>query len=197
MVAEIVAVVFVVTAKDFTVNVADVLPAAIVAVLGTVAALESLFSETFNPPAGAADVIVTVPMLVFPPFTEVGLRVTAVNVGAVIVSIAVWLWSLKVAEIVAVFCAATANDLTVNVADVLPDATVTEEGTVAEVVLLDSLTAIPPAGAVRLSETVPVELVPPATVVGLRLNDARLGGVTVRLAAFETDPAFAVIVAIF
>jgi len=67
--------------------------------------------------------------------------------------------------------------LTVNVALVAPAATVTLEGTVAAaVLLLESATCAPPAGASPLSVTVPVEELPPVTLVGFSPSEARLGG---------------------
>src|SRR2546423_4032300 len=69
--------------------------------------------------------------------------------------------------------AATALVLIVNVALVAPAATVTLEGTVAAaVLLLESATVAPPAGAAPLNVTVPVEdCVPPITLVGLSVSD--------------------------
>ena len=62
---------------------------------------------------------------------------------------------------------------TVNVALLAPAATVTLDGTLAtEVLLLDSVTVVPPDGAGPLSVTVPVEELPPWTVVGLRVSEA-------------------------
>jgi hypothetical protein len=62
---------------------------------------------------------------------------------------------------------ATPLVLTVNVTLVAPAATVTLEGTLAAVVLLlESATCAPPAGAAPLNVTVPVEEFPPATLVG-------------------------------
>ena len=82
--------------------------------------------------------------------------------------------------------AATALVLTVNVAVVAPAATITLEGTLTTVVLLlESPTCAPPAGAGPLSVTVPVEdCTPPTALVGLRLSDESVGdaggaGVTV------------------
>jgi hypothetical protein len=78
---------------------------------------------------------------------------------------------------VTVVDAATALVLTVNDALAAPAATVTLEGTLAVVVLLlDSMTCAPPAGAAALSVTVPVEDFPPVTLVGFRANEARVGG---------------------
>jgi hypothetical protein len=72
---------------------------------------------------------------------------------------------------------ATPLVLTVNVTLVAPAATVTLEGTLAAVVLLlESATSAPPAGAGPLSVTVPVEELPPVTLVGLNVIEARVGG---------------------
>jgi len=85
----------------------------------------------------------------------------------------------------------------VNVAEVLVAGTVTEAPTVAEVVVLDSFTTTPPAAAGPLRVTVPVDETPPATVIGLRAIEARVGGVTVTIAVFEAVPLLAVIVTTF
>jgi hypothetical protein len=69
----------------------------------------------------------------------------------------------------------TAAVVTVKVAVVKPAATVTLGGVVAELLLSDSVTRTPPLGAGALSVTVPVELVPPVTVVGFSTSDDRLG----------------------
>ena len=74
--------------------------------------------------------------------------------------------------------AATALVLTVKVALVAPAATVTLEGTVAAaVLLLESATCAPPAGAAPLNVTVPVEdCLPPITLVGLSVSDESVAG---------------------
>src|SRR5262249_1269708 len=75
-----------------------------------------------------------------------------------------------VTEVVAV----TAVVVTVNVALVAPAATVTLAGTVpAPLFELDSVTTVPPAGAAALKVTVPVDVLPPVTVVGLSVSDER------------------------
>jgi hypothetical protein len=81
--------------------------------------------------------------------------------------------------------AATALVLTVNVALLAPATTVTLAGTLAAVVLLlESVTIAPPAGAAPLRVTVPVEEFPPVTLVGFSESAERVGvgggaGVTV------------------
>ena len=75
--------------------------------------------------------------------------------------------------------AATALVFTVKVALVAPARTVTLAGTVAAVLLLESVTWAPPAGAGPFSVTVPVEEVPPVTLAGLRVNDEGIGDITV------------------
>jgi hypothetical protein len=74
--------------------------------------------------------------------------------------------------------AATALVLTVNVALVAPAGTVTMDGTLAAaVLLLESVTVAPLAGAAPLNVTVPVEdCTPPTTLVGFRESEERVGG---------------------
>src|SRR5947207_15542795 len=73
--------------------------------------------------------------------------------------------------------AVTTLVLTVKVALVAPAGTVTLEGTVAAaVLLLESATCAPPAGAASLNVTVPVEdCVPATTLVGLGGREEGVG----------------------
>jgi hypothetical protein len=139
-VAVIVAVVAPATAVVDTVKVAVVAPAAMVTVLGTVADVELLVRAMLRPPVGAADPIVAVPVEEFPPTTEVGATVIDVKLGGAIVKVAVAEVLFALAVIVAVVLLDTAVVVTVNVAVVAPEATVTEPGTVADVLLLERLT---------------------------------------------------------
>lgn len=68
----------------------------------------------------------------------------------------------------------TALVVTVNVAVVAPARTVTLPTICADVLLLESITIAPPVGAAPLSTTVPVEGLPPCTVVGFRVSEARV-----------------------
>ena len=65
--------------------------------------------------------------------------------------------------------------LIVKVALVCPATTVTFAGTVAAALLLDNATTVPPVGAAAVSVTVPVELAPPITVLGLSVSDEGTG----------------------
>src|SRR5206468_11104086 len=77
-----------------------------------------------------------------------------------------------------------------------PAAPVTLVGTVATaVLLLARVTTAPPVGAAALKVTVPVEVLPPATVAGLRFSEERVvAGVTVSTAELLTPPYVAEIV---
>jgi len=82
--------------------------------------------------------------------------------------------------------------LTANVALLAPAATVTLAGTVAAAVLpLIRETAAPPLGAGLLRVTVPIEVDPPVTLVGLSAiaeSVAEPGGVTVSEAVLVPPP---------
>jgi hypothetical protein len=169
-----VAVVAAVTVLVVIVNVAVVAFAATVTDAGTEADTLLLDSVTTAPPAGAAAVSVTVPVLLVPPVTLVGLTETADSfAGAgLIVSVAVLLTPLYVAVMVAVVVVATAAVVMVNVAGVCPAATSTVVGTIAAAALLLKLTVTPPVPAALDNVTVPVEFVPPVTVAGFTETEA-------------------------
>jgi hypothetical protein len=200
-VAVIVAAVDAVTAAVVMVNVAVELPAATVTEGLTVAGAE-LDRETTMPPAGAAPLKVTVPVEDVPPVTLAGFTDTLdkVTAGGVMVSVAVSVTPLYLAVIVAVVDAVTAVVVMVNVAVELPAATVTVPmtGTVAEAELLDRETTMPPAGAAPLKVTVPVEDVPPVTLVGFTDTPDKVtaGGWMVSGAVSVTPLYLAVIVAV-
>src|SRR5688572_10821724 len=74
------------------------------------------------------------------------------------------------AERVARLFAFTRSVVTVKVADAAPAGTVTLAGTLAALLLLDSATTRPPAGAGPLNVTVPTALRPPRILVGLTVS---------------------------
>jgi hypothetical protein len=99
------------------------------------------------------------------------------------------------AEITAAVWDPTLTVVTLNVVLVAPPGTRTEAGTVAAAWLLESVTIVPPEGAGEPKVTVPVELEPPTTPVGLSVNTVNDGGLIVSVAFVEADPTLAVIVA--
>jgi len=88
----------------------------------------------------------------------------------------------KVPETVTVKVAFTFLVMTVKVSLVAPAATVTLAGTFVTLLLSDRVTTAPPTGAGPLSVTVPVEELPPVTVVGFRVSEESDDGLTVRVA---------------
>ena len=82
--------------------------------------------------------------------------------------------------------------VTVKVAEVAPAGTVTLVGTDATAGLaLESAIVAPPAGAAELRPTVPVDGVPPGTVLGLRTREEIVVAVTTRLALRVTPSSVA------
>jgi len=179
----IVTVVGAITALVLTVKLAVVAPAATVTLPGTRAALVLLLeSATTAPPVGAAPLNVTVPVDdCAPPVTLVGFSVNEDNVtragaGGFTISVAILVVPPNAALIVTVVAVLTALVLTVKLALVAPAATVTLAGTrAAAVLLLESATTAPPAGAAPLNVTVPVDnCVPPVTLVGFNASAERV-----------------------
>ena len=199
-VPDIVTEVLAVTGLVVIVNVADVLPAATVTLVGTcAAAVLLLWNVTVAPPEGAAPLKVTVPVDVAPPTTDVGLLVIEDKVAALMLRVAVRL-TPSVAVITVEVLPATGNVVIVKFVDVLPAGTVTEAATVAAVALLlcrDTLT--PPVGAGPVKVTVPVEEVPPVTLVGLTVTDVRLtgDGVTVKIVVCVEPNKPVIVTAVF
>lgn len=181
------------TAVVVAVKVAEKFPAVIVTVPGTVTAALPELSVTVVPPVGAAVEVVTVPEEEVPPMTVVGFNATVTVLLASTVSVAVELAPLSVAVIVCVLlCATPGAVVTVKVPLVAPAAIVTVAGGVATPMFEDDMViGRPPVGAALERVMVPVELVPPLTVVGLSVNVAMVGAVTVRV-AFDGVPPLTV-----
>ena len=170
------------------VNDALIVPLARVTLEGTRATDVLLLNKaTCAPPAGAGPLSVTVPVEdCAPPTTLCGLNVSDAMVGSggVTVSDADRVTPAYAPEIVTVVDEDTILVLIANVALLAPAVTVTLAGTRATfVLLLESVTWAPPAGAGPLSVTVPVEdCKPPTTLLGLTVREESVGGaaVTVR-----------------
>src|SRR5215469_647814 len=74
-----------------------------------------------------------------------------------------------------------------NVALLAPAATATLAGTVTAALLLDSVTVAPPVGAAPLRVTVPVDELPPTTLVGFTVTEDKMGPVDALLTNQPTD----------
>lgn len=143
-----------------TANVAVVAPAATVRVAGTCASVELELRLTVTDEDAGACEIVTVPVLADPPTTVAGLRLTAVTVNGVSVSVVVIDELLNVAVRVTGVVLVTAAVATEKVAVVAPNGTVTVLGIDASVGLeLVNLTTSPAGAATPPSVTVPVTVV--------------------------------------
>jgi hypothetical protein len=106
-----------------------------------------------------------------------GISVSEVREGGFTVSVADSVLLPTDAVMDGVAIAPTAFVVTGKVAEVEPAGTATLTGTVAAaVLLLDSVTVAPPAGAGAVRVTVPVEETPPVTLFEFNVVDARLMG---------------------
>lgn len=160
--------------------------AAIVADAGTVAALFAEDRAIESPPVGAALLMVSVPVDEVPPGTDAGFNVSDDRVGAVTVKFALAVLAPVPAVIAAVALVATAVVDTVNVAVDAAAATVTVAGTVAEALPELNGTDVPAVGAGPVRVTVPVDVVPPTTDVGLSARVVTTGALTVRVVFWVT-----------
>jgi len=155
-----------------TVNVALATLAATVTVAGTCATAVFVLERVTDVAAPVADASVTVPCTLWPPTTWVEARVSEdsclpVGAGSVTVNDANRETPPNTPVIEAEVALATVSAVMVNVAVVAPGVTVTLGGTVATaVLLLESDTEAPPAGAPPFSVTVPVAVPPLLTTVG-------------------------------
>jgi hypothetical protein len=105
------------------------------------------------------------------------MSVGAAGAGGFTVSTAVRVTPPKTAEMVAVVEALTETVVTVKVVLVAPAGTTTLVGTVVALEFSESETAAPPLGAAELNVTVPIEELPPTTLVGVSETAESVGPV--------------------
>jgi hypothetical protein len=116
-----------------------------------------LESDTTVPPAGAVLLSVTVQVVVAPEFKLLGLQASELTVGeATRLITTVFETPPRVAVSVALRLFAIVPAVAANVVEVDPAATVTKAETIRSVLLLDSDTAVPAAGAGLFRVTVQV-----------------------------------------
>src|SRR5262249_13100675 len=176
-----------------TVNDTLLAPAGTVTLAGTDAAALVLASATAVPPAGPGPFRAPAPRDGLPPAPVVGSSARRPGTGPT-GGVAAGCPPPKAGVIVTGMELVTVLVVMVKVALLLPAKTVTLAGTPATaVLLLESATLAPPASALPLSVTVPVDGFPPTTVAGLRLTPLAWSGTTVRVADFWTPPNVAVI----
>ncbi len=157
---------------------------------GTVATEVLLLdSDTVAPPLGAGPFSVTVPVELSPPTTVDGMRERVDSEVRPTVRLEDRVTPPYEPEMFTAVEPDTGVVVIVKVALVAPSSTVTVEGTGATVVLLlDSVTGAPPLGAGPFSVTVPVELLPPTTLEGIRERDDSEARFTVRFEDRVTPP---------
>jgi len=173
-----------------TVKVAEVLPAGMETVAGTVAAAVLLDVNVTVVATVVAPARVTVPVELVPPRTLVGFNVTLETPAGLTVSVAFSVMAAAFAVITGEATEVTASVVTVNVVLEEPAGTVTDAGTVAaEVMLDDSVTTVPPVGALAFNVTVPVDVPPPITLVGFKLIPVNPGMLSVRV-LFSEKPLY-------
>jgi hypothetical protein len=131
------------------------------------------------------------------PTTEAGLTETDSRVGGSMVNAAVCVAVPREAPSVIVVRVATTAVFTIKVAEIFPDDILTLAGRVAFKELLASLTSIPPVDAGPVNVIAPVVVLPPDTWFGLNVRDCSVGGLTTRVAAVDTAPLVAMMVATF
>lgn len=140
-----------------------------------------LVRETTAPKGGAAPLSVNVPVEVEPPTTVLGNKLSEVKEATETVSVVVLVFPYTPVRVTEVE-EATPLVVIVKLVLVVPEAMVTLAGTwAAALLLLCNVTVTPPLGAAPFKVTVPVELFPPTTEVGLRVIEDRVAALTVRV----------------
>jgi len=146
--------------------------------LGTDAAFRLEESETLMPATGAGPLSVTTPADDMPPSTVGGFSTSETSVGGVTVSVADDLAPFSTAVTGTLVEAATGLADAENVIVLDPAATVTEAGPFHTDDEDSSDTGRPPTGAMELSVTVPVVVLPPTMEAGANDSALRTGAFT-------------------
>lgn len=175
------------TLAAVAVKVPVVAEAATVTLAGTVRLVLLLVKATAAPPVAAAVLNVTVQVLVPAPVNDAGLQVRLLTVtGAFIATVELALAPLAVAVTVPEQSLEIVPAVAEKAAVVAPAATVTEVGAVRRVLLDESATGSPPAGAAVLVVTVQVLTAPDVSDAGAQANAVTVtGGIKLRDAVFE------------
>jgi len=187
------------TAPPVTVNVWELIPAGTVTDpdAGTGATAGSpLLRFTTSPPVGAFPFSFTVPVDICPEAMLAGLNDNMVTTGGITVSPPPAEAPLgSVAMTVTGVLLATGSEFAVNVPLVPDPAMLKLPATVNAFVLsLTKVTVRPAAGAGPFKFTVPIELLPPVTVLGLNENDEMMAGSTTKVPFALLEPSVAVTV---
>ena len=135
---------------------------------------------------------VTDPVTAVPPTTVVGVSIAELSKAGVTIRVPEAEDELAVPVIVAVVGLSTPTELTINVADVLPGATISDIGTetlLASPFVISTLrlTTSPPSGTGLSNTTVPTGAVPPVMVPGITDKDVMDTCFTVNVAVWA-DP---------
>jgi len=166
------------------VNVVLIVPAAIVTLAGTVAAVLEDARLTVVPPGPARPFKVMVPVDELPPTTVVSESEIACSAAGPMVNVAVCAEPAMVAVIVASVDEDTADVVTENVAEVAPWFTMIDAGTEAEGLLDDRFKVAELAPTGEANDTVPITVLPPRVVFGERIREVSGG----KLSTLATKP---------
>jgi len=178
--------------KVETVKVTEAAPAGTRTVAGTEATVGSeLTRVTVTPPAGAAEVSATVPTVSKPPWRFRGAMLIDLTTAAETVKVLALVCEPTVPTIVAVESAATGCVAIRKVPEVPPGRIRMKPGTVALARSEVKVIVTPPGPAGPFNVTVPIELMPPKTVGGLKVSDVAIGEVTVNVEVTVTPSAIA------
>ena len=134
---------------------------------------------TRTPAAGATPSSVRTTGALPPAETKIGSGEIDAILGESIESVALFVTPFAVAEIVAVVAAETAAVRTVNVPVSVPAPILIDDGATAAPLELATAMTRPPAGALPVSQTLPVVELPPVTIDGERVTFESVAGLIV------------------